>query len=86
VAEALIDGPREVAIVGAAEDRSGLLKAAWLSPAPGLLVAPGEPNQADPPLLTGREARGGPTAYVCRGFVCQAPVTSVEELTPLISV
>jgi uncharacterized protein YyaL (SSP411 family) len=24
---------------------------------------------------------GRPTAYVCRGFVCDLPVTSVEALT-----
>jgi uncharacterized protein len=29
------------------------------------------------PLLAGRPlVSGGPAAYVCRGFTCQAPVTS----------
>ena len=85
VAEALVDGPREVAIVGPADARGTLVRTAWLGTAPGLLVAPGESNQETPPLLRGRDARGGPTAYVCRGFVCQAPVTEVSDLTLLVS-
>jgi uncharacterized protein YyaL (SSP411 family) len=36
---------------------------------------------ADVPLLDGREpVDGGAAAYVCEHFVCQAPVTSPEEL------
>jgi uncharacterized protein YyaL (SSP411 family) len=37
--------------------------------------APGVPLLADRPMRSGR-----PTAYVCRGFVCRLPVTSVAEL------
>jgi uncharacterized protein YyaL (SSP411 family) len=33
------------------------------------------------PLLADRPALGGrATAYVCRGFICDAPTTLVEEL------
>jgi hypothetical protein len=33
------------------------------------------------PLLEGRTpVDGAPAAYVCRGFVCRAPVTSVSDL------
>ena len=33
------------------------------------------------PLLRDRPLRDGrPTAYVCEGYVCQAPVTSPEAL------
>ena len=33
------------------------------------------------PLLAGRGlVKGGPTAYVCRQFTCQAPVTTPAEL------
>ncbi len=36
-------------------------------------------------LLAGREAVGGKaTAYVCRGFSCQRPVTTPEELAALL--
>ena len=38
-------------------------------------------DAATVPLLEGREMVGGvPTAYVCENFVCQRPVTTVEEL------
>ena len=33
------------------------------------------PLLADRPLLD-----GAPTAYVCRGFVCDRPVTAVDDL------
>ena len=84
VAEALLDGPREVAVVGRADDpaRAALHRAALRSTAPGAVVAVGEASgdggaggPAVVPLLADREARGGrATAYVCRGFVCELPV------------
>jgi uncharacterized protein len=27
---------------------------------------------------------GAPTAYVCRGYVCDRPVTTVEDLTAIL--
>ena len=36
---------------------------------------PGVPLLADRPLLD-----GGSTAYVCRGFVCDLPVTTAADL------
>ena len=38
------------------------------------------PQLADKPATEGR-----PTAYVCRGFACSAPVHSAEELRTLIA-
>jgi uncharacterized protein len=39
------------------------------------------------PLLTGRApVDGAPAAYVCRGFVCQAPVTGATELAGELAV
>ena len=47
-----------------------------------LAVAPPDGNGRDIPLLADREARGGaPTAYLCQGFVCQAPTSDAAELT-----
>ena len=44
-------------------------------------VAEGEPAGAGLPLLAGRGTVGGkPTAYLCRRFVCQAPVTAPDDL------
>ncbi|MFE0604766.1 thioredoxin domain-containing protein [Streptomyces sp. NPDC058892] len=88
VAEALLDGPREVAVVGHPEDpaRAALHRAALLGTAPGAVVAVGLPQSAEGvegefPLLAGRGLVDDlPTAYVCRHFVCARPVTDPAEL------
>ena len=88
VAEALVDGPREVAVVGPADDpaTAGLRRAALLATAPGAVVAVGEPDSAAVPLLADRPLRSGrPTAYVCRHFSCEAPVTDPAALTAQLS-
>jgi uncharacterized protein YyaL (SSP411 family) len=37
------------------------------------------------PLLTGRERiEGKPAAYVCEHFVCQRPVTEIDEFRNLL--
>jgi uncharacterized protein YyaL (SSP411 family) len=90
VAEALLDGPREVAVAGPALDdpaTRALHRTALLSPAPGAVVAYGVPDGDEFPLLAGRTlVDGAPTAYVCRNFVCDLPVTDEaalrEKLTP----
>jgi uncharacterized protein YyaL (SSP411 family) len=41
----------------------------------------GVPDAPDQPLLADRPlAAGGAAAYVCRGMVCDRPVTSVDDL------
>ena len=80
VAEALIDGPREIAIIGRADDeRTRLLRStAFLGTAPGAVIAVGDQSQqaAAVPLLRDRGlVDGAPAAYVCRGFVCDMPTT-----------
>ncbi|SDL90733.1 thioredoxin domain-containing protein [Streptomyces wuyuanensis] len=82
-AEALLDGPREVAVVGVPGDAGmrNLHKAALLGTAPGAVVAAGGPGGDEFPLLADRPlVDGKPAAYVCRHFVCAAPVTEVEAL------
>ena len=87
-AEAVLDGPREVAVLGRADDpgRVALVRAAVRSPAPGLVLAQGDPDEVaatpaavallrDRPLVGGRAA-----AYVCRGFVCDRPTTDPGAL------
>ncbi|MDX2919883.1 MULTISPECIES: thioredoxin domain-containing protein [Streptomyces] len=81
VAEALLDGPREVAVAGPVGGE--LHRTALLGRAPGAVVAAGEgPGAgAEFPLLVDRPPVGGePTAYVCRHFVCDAPTTDAGEL------
>lgn len=83
VAEALLDGPREVAVVGPQDDAAAreLHRTALLAPAPGAVVAVGEADSEEFPLLRGRPLMGGRTAaYVCRNFTCDAPVTDAFAL------
>lgn len=89
VAEAVLDGPREVAVVGPPDDprTRALLRAAVSSSAPGAVLALGEvvrADHADVPLVGLLADRpmieGRPTAYVCRGFVCDRPTTDPQEL------
>ncbi|MDQ4084473.1 MAG: thioredoxin domain-containing protein, partial [Actinomycetota bacterium] len=89
VAEAAVAGPVEVAVVGAHgdRDRAELHRVALESPAPGAAVVVGEPGARsgvpllrDRPLVDGRAA-----AYVCRGFVCERPVTDPDDLRRLLA-
>jgi uncharacterized protein YyaL (SSP411 family) len=79
VAEALLDGPKEVAVVGAIGGE--LHRTALLGTAPGAVVAVGEVGSGELPLLADRPlVDGRPAAYVCRNFTCDAPVTDAQEL------
>jgi uncharacterized protein YyaL (SSP411 family) len=79
VAEALIAGPVEVAIVG--EPSRALSDVAWRLRPPGAVVVTGQPDAPGIPLLAARPTvEGRPAAYVCRGMVCDAPVTEVAAL------
>ena len=67
---------REVAIVGPEPD--ALLQTVRSQFRPHIVLAGGGGNV---PLLEGREpVDGKAAAYVCEHFVCQAPVTTAEEL------
>jgi hypothetical protein len=86
VAEALLDGPKEVAVVGpgpdlADEKTAALHRTALLGTAPGAVVAVGTADSDEFPLLADRPLQQGePTAYVCRNFTCDAPTTDPERL------
>jgi uncharacterized protein YyaL (SSP411 family) len=81
VGEALLSGPYEVAVATGDRHSDPLVRAAWRLAPPGTVVVAGPPDEPGVPLLAGRPMRGGrPTAYVCRGFVCDAPVSTVVEL------
>ncbi|MFE7531242.1 thioredoxin domain-containing protein [Kitasatospora sp. NPDC057542] len=89
VAEALLDGPREVAVVGPDGDpaTAALRRAALLGTAPGTVVAVGTPGGTEVPLLADRPlVDGAPAAYVCRHFACDAPTTDPAALAEKLGV
>ncbi|MGC5616554.1 thioredoxin domain-containing protein [Georgenia sp. Z1491] len=90
VAEALAAGPLEVAVVGpdtgpGRARRDELEAVVRAATSPGLVLAVGEPDTDGIPLLAGRGLVGGePAAYVCRGHVCDRPVSTAAELEALL--
>ncbi|MSQ13756.1 MAG: thioredoxin domain-containing protein [Dehalococcoidia bacterium] len=82
-----LGSPKEIAIIGAAQDPGTLrlLEAVHQLYVPHKVVTGRDPTSGDDgfdsPLFTGRGAEDGqPTAYVCEGYVCQLPATSVALL------
>jgi uncharacterized protein YyaL (SSP411 family) len=78
VAEAAVRGPLQLA-VACDPDRSELLTAARRLAPGGAIVVGGAVDSSE--LLAGRDRIGGrDAAYVCRGRVCDLPVTTAEHL------
>ncbi len=74
---------KEIALIGDAANE--MRKAVFGEYRPFKVVASGDAVSERPELLRGREAVDGkPTAYVCESFVCQRPVTTVDELKHLL--
>ncbi len=85
--EALAVEPREVAIIGEpGPARDELATIARRPPRAGVTTVVAGPDHGDQvPLLAGRgEVEGQPAAYVCRGMVCDRPVTDVDALAALL--
>ena len=86
VAEAAVAGPLQVAIAGAGPRARDLLHVARASTSPGLVTAHGSPDAPGIPLLANRPlVDGHPAAYLCRGFVCDRPVSTPEDLASALS-
>jgi len=85
-AEALANGPVQVAVVGRpGPAREGLALTARQSAPGGSVFEVGEPDAPGMLLLADRPMIGGqPAAYVCRGFVCDRPVSDPGELAALL--
>jgi len=79
-ATALVDGLTELVVVGSPAD--DLLAQARNQYVPNLLTAVVDEGVDLPgPLFEGRSAmHGAPTAYLCRNFVCDQPVTDAAVL------
>jgi uncharacterized protein YyaL (SSP411 family) len=78
VAEAAVRGPIQIAVACDSPDSELLAAARALAPG-GAVVVGGAVDSSE--LLIGRNRIGGrDAAYVCRGRVCDLPVTTVEEL------
>ncbi|MCY9787691.1 thioredoxin domain-containing protein [Nocardiopsis sp. EMB25] len=82
--EAVLSGPRAVAVVGDPGDPAAdeLARTALRWAPLGTVFSRGDGrDDGGVPLLRGRAPIGGrATAYVCEGFTCKLPVTSPEEL------
>jgi uncharacterized protein YyaL (SSP411 family) len=85
-----LEKPKEIVIVGEPGDpvTSELLSRVHSTYLPnGTLqwARPGAPLDEIAPLLQGKSQVGGrATAYVCHNFTCSAPVTSWDDLKPLL--
>jgi uncharacterized protein YyaL (SSP411 family) len=79
-----VHGAVEVALVGEAGQPGfdALARTVAAQYIPSLVLAGGIPSGSERiPLLAGRELRNGQaTAFVCRQFTCEAPVTVPAEL------
>jgi uncharacterized protein YyaL (SSP411 family) len=86
VAEAAVAGPLQVAVVGDDETAADLVQVARQSMSPGLVLAHGAPDTPGVPLLADRPLVADQSAaYLCRGFVCDRPVSTVAELVELLA-
>lgn len=77
---------KEVAIVGPAAAREDLVEVYRQSWRPGAVLATGDGSETSGiPLLADRPlVDGQPSAYVCRQFVCERPVTQPDILADLL--
>jgi uncharacterized protein YyaL (SSP411 family) len=69
------------------QEARGLLKTIQAEYRPNTILAASSdpPSIHAPALLAERPLKDGkPTVYVCEGFVCKMPVTSISELQALL--
>ena len=84
VAESAVRGPLQIAVACQPSGSSLLADARRLAPG-GAIVVGGEKDSSA--LLIGRDrVNGADAAYVCRGRVCDLPVTRVSELAAALGI
>ena len=82
VAGFILGEPREIALVGEGEQLEPMLKVVRERYRPNQVIAAGSESDEDPIALLAQrpQLNGQATAYVCRRFLCQAPVVEPEAL------
>ena len=84
VAEATVRGPLQIAVACDPADSALLTAAREIAPGGAIVIGGAEGSS---PLLQGRGRVGGAdAAYVCRGRVCDLPVTSARDLVTALEV
>jgi hypothetical protein len=88
-ADMALGNVKQVAVVYEAneEEASALVRAVQSRFLPNVILAASAhpPTEDAPALLRDRPLKENkPTVYVCEGFVCKTPVTTIEELTKLL--
>jgi uncharacterized protein YyaL (SSP411 family) len=84
VAESAVRGPLQIAVACAAQDSPLLSDARRLAPG-GAIVVGGSVDSSE--LLIGRDrVDGADAAYVCRGQVCDLPVTDTQRLAVAVGI
>ena len=82
--------PKEIVVIGNREDTNvaelvSRIHSVYLPNKSLQLAGPDQSLERVSPLLQGKtQLDGKPTVYVCHNFTCSAPVTSWEELNPLL--
>jgi hypothetical protein len=79
VLQSMTRGTREVAVAG--PEWREMAKAYWSAFRPHAVLAAGDTDRGEVPLLKHRFSASGATrGFVCRDFVCDLPATSTAEL------
>ncbi|OSC38387.1 thioredoxin domain-containing protein [Mycobacterium decipiens] len=84
VAEAAVRGPLQIAVAGDGAQSPLLADARRLAPGGAIVIGGAEGSSA--PLVGRDRVAGVDAAYVCRGRVCDLPVTSAAELAAALGV
>ena len=85
--EFVLHETKEIAVIGSKQNDLiiGYVNTLFLPDAVVAVTGDPEADAAFVPLFKGREMIDGrPTAYVCRDFVCERPVTTVDDLRILL--
>jgi len=88
-ADFYVQQPHEIVVVATPGERDGAallqeMRGAYVPNRTLTIVDPADTDSL-PPLLHGKGQRDGrPTVYVCRSRTCSAPVTTWDELRPLL--